>query len=478
MKRLVLLGLLSITAAPAAMPAHAETVGAPPEAAKYQLAQSDVGYFVDSHGRRVYYDRRTNRIIAVEEPQPLKELFERVLPPLAATPRDDSNDFPPAPQTPPQPRNFPETADPVPPPSTVERAPLDERTPGNGNPQIRSLDELLAEQDPDAPARITPPEAQAPQPQVVPAPDTGETPGANTRPDIETAAMPRPEPNIPSEGPVVVKLQVLLDRLGYSPGVIDGQMGSNVRKAVAAASQVTGVAFTVADESKLDAELDRTGGPAFAQYVITPEDVAGPFADSIPTDYAEKAKMPAMSFTSPAELLAERFHMAQDYLERLNPDVNFYRAGTTIRVVAVGQNVERPVAHIEADKANEQVRAYDASGRLISAYPATIGSADTPSPSGHVQVDRVAFDPNYTYNPKVNFVQGTNTKVLTIPPGPNGPVGSIWIALSKPTYGIHGTPEPDRIGKTNSHGCVRLTNWDAAELARLVTKGVTVEFID
>ena len=474
MKRLVLLGLLSITAAAATMSAHAETAGAPQEAARYQVAQSDVGFFVDSHGRRVYFDRQTNRIIAVEEPQPLKGLLERVLPPLAATPRDDSNDFPPAPQTPPQPRSFPGTADPIPAPETVERAPLDERSPGDGKPRIRSLDELLAEQNPDAPARITPPDAQAPQPRVVPAPGAGETPSANPK----TAAMPRPEPNIPSKGPVVVKLQVLLDRLGYSPGVIDGQMGSNVRKAVAAASQVTGVAYTVADEATLDAELDRTGGPAFAQYVITPEDVAGPFAESIPTDYAEKAKMPAMSFTSPAEMLAERFHMAQNYLEQLNPDVNFYRAGTTIRVVAVGQNVERSVAHIEADKANEQVRAYDEAGRLIAAYPATIGSSDTPSPSGLVQVDRVAIDPNYTYNPKVNFVQGTNTKVLTIPPGPNGPVGSIWIALSKPTYGIHGTPEPDRIGKTNSHGCVRLTNWDAAELARLVTKGVTVEFID
>jgi lipoprotein-anchoring transpeptidase ErfK/SrfK len=474
MKRLVLLGLLSIAAAAATMSAHAETAGAPQEAARYQVAQSDVGFFVDSHGRRVYFDRQTNRIIAVEEPQPLKGLLERVLPPLAATPRDDSNDFPPAPQTPPQPRSFPGTADPIPAPETVERAPLDERSPGDGKPRIRSLDELLAEQNPDAPARITPPDAQAPQPRVVPAPGAEETPAANTK----TAAMPRPEPNIPSKGPVVVKLQVLLDRLGYSPGVIDGQMGSNVRKAVAAASQVTGVAYTVVDEATLDAELDRTGGPAFAQYVITPEDVAGPFAESIPTDYAEKAKMPAMSFTSPAEMLAERFHMAQNYLEQLNPDVNFYRAGTTIRVVAVGQNVERSVAHIEADKANEQVRAYDEAGRLIAAYPATIGSSDTPSPSGLVQVDRVAIDPNYTYNPKVNFVQGTNTKVLTIPPGPNGPVGSIWIALSKPTYGIHGTPEPDRIGKTNSHGCVRLTNWDAAELARLVTKGVTVEFID
>jgi len=124
------------------------------------------------------------------------------------------------------------------------------------------------------------------------------------------------------------------------------------------------------------------------------------------------------------------------------------------------------------------VRAYDENGDLIVAYPATIGSADTPSPSGVHKVTRVAFDPDYTYNPNLNFKQGDNTSILKIPPGPNGPVGSIWIALDKPTYGIHGTPEPSKIGKTESHGCVRLTNWDAQELARMVKPEVVVEFWD
>ncbi|MDP3897456.1 MAG: L,D-transpeptidase, partial [Mesorhizobium sp.] len=130
------------------------------------------------------------------------------------------------------------------------------------------------------------------------------------------------------------------------------------------------------------------------------------------------------------------------------------------------------------DKAQKQVLAYDAYDKLVAAYPATIGSADTPSPTGTHAISRIALNPNYTYNPKINFKQGENDKVLRIPPGPNGPVGSVWIALSKPTYGIHGTPEPSKIGKTNSHGCVRLTNWDAQELAKLVSKGVTVEFIE
>ena len=146
--------------------------------------------------------------------------------------------------------------------------------------------------------------------------------------------------------------------------------------------------------------------------------------------------------------------------------------------MATGSEKTGKVARIVADKGKKQVRAYDAAGKLLAAYPATIGSTDTPSPSGEVTIERVAPNPGYTYNPKINFKQGNNDKILQVPPGPNGPVGSMWMALSKPTYGIHGTPEPSTIGKTQSHGCVRLTNWDAAELAGMVKPGVTVSFID
>lgn len=276
----------------------------------------------------------------------------------------------------------------------------------------------------------------------------------------------------------IAALQVLLDRTGASPGVIDGRFGSNVDKALAAYREITGTQLRTTDSVGIAEALERTGGDAFANYTITPEDAAGPYVASIPEDYGQKAQLERMAYTSVTEAIAERFHMDETYLKKLNPEANFNRPGTVIKVANFGRLVNTPVTRILADKGMKQVRAYDAQGKLVAAYPATIGSTDTPSPSGTHAVSRIALDPNYTYNPKLNFKQGENDKVLTIPPGPNGPVGSVWIALDKPTYGIHGTPEPSKIGKTESHGCVRLTNWDARELAKLVKPGVTVEFID
>lgn len=276
----------------------------------------------------------------------------------------------------------------------------------------------------------------------------------------------------------VAALQILLDRAGASPGVIDGKFGSNVDKAIAAYREITGKNLKSTDTALIKSELQATGGDPFAMYEITPTDAAGPFVASVPEDYGEKARLEHMSYTSVTEMLAERFHMDEAFLKALNPDANFSRPGTRVKVANFGTTASAKVARIVADKAQKQVRAYGEDGRLVAAYPATIGSSDTPSPTGTHAVSRVAFDPNYTYNPKVNFKQGQNDQILTIPPGPNGPVGSIWIALDKPTYGIHGTPEPSKIGKTESHGCVRLTNFDAQELAKLVSPGVPVEFIE
>lgn len=276
----------------------------------------------------------------------------------------------------------------------------------------------------------------------------------------------------------ITALQTFLDREGASPGVIDGKMGSNVTKAILAWQEMTGETLDPNNTDDILERLRLSGGLAITEYSISAADAAGPYVASIPEDYSEKAALPAMSYTSTTEALAERFHMDEAYLKELNPGVDFTQPGVTIKVIDPGPPRTGTVARIVANKRIKMVQAFDDNGTLIAAYPASIGSSDTPSPSGTHKVARVALDPNYTYNPKINFKQGNNDKVLTLPPGPNGPVGTVWIALDKPTYGIHGTPEPSKIGKTQSHGCVRLTNWDARELAGMVKPGVIVQFVD
>lgn len=187
---------------------------------------------------------------------------------------------------------------------------------------------------------------------------------------------------------------------------------------------------------------------------------------------AGMAKRDALGFTSPEELLGEKFHMAPELLRALNPGATFGKAGTKILVIA-GQEERSTgkVAKIEIDKAKAELRAYGDEGQLLATYPATVGSSDFPSPSGTMKVNAIASQPNYTFNADKHDWGGD--KSLILPAGPNNPVGSTWIDLQKDGYGIHGTPDPSDIGKTASHGCVRLTNWDAAELAKAVTAGST-----
>jgi lipoprotein-anchoring transpeptidase ErfK/SrfK len=438
-----------------------------------RLAQArEIEVYYDEYGRRVIADAYTGQILSIERPR-AGELDRRA---TGSVPRY---------------RRAPVYVDP-----DDEPYYLDEE-----EPQYRRRGAALDEYDdydpayPGDEAELQPrdrygfPPAPAAPPGVdqpvvrQPLPEPGQ-PSAALPPPV--ADEPQLSPSNPSDTPTISKksdfkvaqLQVLLDRAGVSPGVIDGHMGGNVEKALRGYAELTGVKLTLLDFATIESELAARGGDAFVDYTITPEDAAGPYVASIPADYGQKAQLEAMSYTSTLEMLAERFHMSEAYLKELNPDVNFNRPGTVLKVANPGGNVLRPVASIVADKGREQVRAYDAAGRLVVSYPATIGSTDTPSPTGTVTVERIAINPEYTYNPKINFKQGENDKVLRIPPGPNGPVGTVWIALSKPTYGIHGTPEPSKIGKTNSHGCVRLTNWDAQELAKLVKQGVTVEFVE
>ncbi|MEQ9177843.1 MAG: L,D-transpeptidase [Nitratireductor sp.] len=422
------------------------------------LAQGgDVEIFYDRAGNRVIVDAYTGAVIATARPRRLP-LRERTLPRRAGPSVNDPDALERYRRY--RERQLGRPLEPLPGEAARDyRQPIPEDDDFIARRRLPAIDE-----DGDV-ARREP----LPRDRLSDDPVTGSTP----REDDGATARPR-GPTGASED--VARLQVLLDRAGVSPGVIDGRMGSNVRKALDALAEMTGERLDPSDTALVEAALADTGGPAFSTYTITAADAAGPFVASIPADYGDKARMERLGYTSTIEMLAERFHMDENYLRALNPGAAFSRPGTRIKVADPGKPRTGAVTRIVADKGREQVRAYDAAGNLVAAYPATIGSTDTPSPSGTVKVERIAFDPEYTYNPKLNFKQGDNEKVLTIPPGPNGPVGTIWIALSKPTYGIHGTPEPARIGKTNSHGCVRLTNWDAHELAKMVTKGVWVSF--
>jgi lipoprotein-anchoring transpeptidase ErfK/SrfK len=291
---------------------------------------------------------------------------------------------------------------------------------------------------------------------------------ASIPPERPSDASPRPDP-------AIVHLQVLLDRAGSSPGVIDGYYGENVAKAIAGFEAMHDLPV----DGKLDPEvISRLSDdkPVVEPYRVS-EDDAKDLVERIPADYSEQAEMEHLGYTSVAERLSERFHMDIDLLKALNPGSAF-TVGDTVSVAMPGVAKEGKAKRIEARKRTGQVMAFADDGTLLAIYPASIGSEETPSPSGRHKVKGVAPEPTYVYNPKINFKQGDNSKVLTLPSGPNGPVGSVWIDLTEPTYGIHGTPEPSLIDKVGSHGCIRLANWDAEELAAMVKPGVIVEFTD
>ncbi|MCJ2082138.1 L,D-transpeptidase [Methylobacterium sp. J-090] len=292
--------------------------------------------------------------------------------------------------------------------------------------------------------------------------------------------------------PLLVKVQVLLDRAQFSPGAIDGRDGENLRGALSAFAVANGLPAATALDAKLFETLKATSTePVAAEYTLTEADVAGPYVPEIPAKMEKQADLEALSYTDAREMLAERFHMTPALLTALNPDKPLDRAGTAIMVAAVpaletgkpkaedkAGKSDKDVARITVDKETRHVRAFDKAGKLLAFYPASIGSEEKPAPSGKTKVKGVAFAPNYTYNPKYAF-KGVKTKEkFTIPPGPNNPVGVVWIDLAIPSYGIHGTPEPEKVGKTESHGCIRLTNWDARSLALRVAPGTEVTFVD
>jgi lipoprotein-anchoring transpeptidase ErfK/SrfK len=320
--------------------------------------------------------------------------------------------------------------------------------------------------------------------------------GAEFNPDsINAANFTGKLPSGDRLSPLAVKVQVLLDRARFSPGEIDGKFGDNVEKALLAFAEANNLAAGKILTPEIWAKLQPAAGDAvITDYVLTEQDLKGPYIEKLPVKMEDMRSLKALSYTGPKEALSERFHMSQDLLAELNPAAKFDHAGDRIKVVNLPndkQTAKTPhaktpqakpaqikAARVEVDKTRETVKAFAKDGTLIAFYPATVGSEEKPTPSGTLKVVSVQSNPTYRYDPKFKFKGVASTEPFTINPGPNNPVGIMWIGLSQAGYGIHGTSDPSRVSKSESHGCVRMTNWDVERLGQSVKKGVEVMFVE
>ncbi len=287
-------------------------------------------------------------------------------------------------------------------------------------------------------------------------------------------------------GPSILKTQVYLDRLNFSVGALDGRWGRNSAIALWWYQRSRGINAAdpgAVDEPTFRALANAAGGvPALRQYTLTDEDLKGPFV-SVPDDMYDKAKLDCLCYESLKEKLAEQFHTTQEFLDQLNDEVKFsdLKAGDAIWVPNVRDalTTDRPdIARVVISIRGNTFNAFDAAGNLIFHAPTTLGSKYDPSPNETVQVKKIVHDPHFHYQPTLFSEVPDDEPEANLNPGPNSPVGVVWVALSKPHFGVHGTSDPDSIGYASSHGCVRLTNWDAAEVAHRLSEGVPIEFLD
>jgi lipoprotein-anchoring transpeptidase ErfK/SrfK len=283
----------------------------------------------------------------------------------------------------------------------------------------------------------------------------------------------------------VLSFEVLLDRQGFSTGQIDGTIGPNLTRALNAIQEARGIPATGEPDCDTWHTLnDESEDPTIASYTITGADMAGPFERQIPRDPVKQAALPALAYRSPLERIAERFHVSPTLLRRLNQYAAI-EAGREIKVPAVQpfDPSVKPLANrsavdvaIQVSRQESALRATRADGTLIFFAPVSSGSEHDPLPPGDWRVKGVRWRPVFKYNPRLFWDAGPGDVKATIKPGPNNPVGIVWIDLDLEHYGLHGTPEPGHIGMAESHGCVRLTNWDAARVAALVKPGTPVLF--
>lgn len=298
---------------------------------------------------------------------------------------------------------------------------------------------------------------------------------------------------IPLTGPVALQLQILLDRAGFSPGVVDGAWGINAAKAVTFFAKPDDSArfngdspapVTSIDEATYERLRTSAGTrPLVRWYSVSNDDLKGPFT-TIPQSVYDQARLSCLCYSSVAEKLGEKFHTSARFLAQLNPRVKMsaLETGTKLLVPNVdddGSAMPQDTAiavRLIISKKGYWTQALDARGKIIYHFPSTLGAGYDPSPTGDFKVTNVSFDPAFKYQPKLFAEVPDDRPQALLPQGPNSPVGVVWMSLSKPHYGIHGTSSPETIGYANSHGCVRLTNWDALRLSYILLDGTPVQF--